>query len=145
MPLKRLSNGPRSTTTAPAKYSHIFWVSYPIVNGWVYVFAVWHVSHTKASGASHTSYAGTTVTTYVKSNDTTSRLLSRSVAMVRVGAVRQRIEIARQKVSRYASLLESARIELAELQALQQEAVRQSRQHHQRQKYVWNVGNFIEN
>ena len=51
------------------------------------------------SGASRTSFAGTTVTTGIKTNDTTSRLLSLSVAMVRVGAMRQRIEIARQRVS----------------------------------------------
>ena len=57
--------------------------------------------------------------------------------------MRQRLVIARQRVSRYESLLEAARIKLTELQALQQEAVRQSRQ--QWQQRVWNVANVIVN
>ena len=143
------------------KISLISWVSYSKVSEWVYALAVWRVSHTKVSGVSRTLFAGTTnaPTGIIKTNDTTSRLLSLSVVMVRVGAVRQRLEIARQTVPRYASLLETARIELTELQALQQEVVRQSRQqwqqqqlhhhhqqqHHQRQQCVWNVVNVIVN
>ena len=98
------------------------------------------------SGASRTLFFGVTNTPtgIIKTNDTTSsRLLSLSVAMVRGGAVRQRLVIARQRVSRYESLLEAARIKLTELQALQQEAVRQSRQ--QWQQRVWNVANVIVN
>ena len=87
------------------------------------------------SGASRTLFVGTTnaPTGIIKTNGTTNWLLSLSVSMVRVGAVRQRLEIARQRVSRYASLLEAARIELTELQALQQEVVRQSWQQWQQQ------------
>ena len=127
MQQKRLSEGHWSSTTPPAKLSRISWVSYPKANEWVYALAVWRGSHSKVSGTSRTLFAGiiNAPTGIIKTNDTTSRLLSLAVVMVRVGAMRQRIEIARQRVSRYASLLETARIEL---QALQQEAVRQSRQ-----------------
>ena len=63
----------------------------------------------------------------IKTAATITLLLSVAVTMPRAGQVRQRLESAHQRVSRYAQLLETAR---NELQALQQEATRQSRQHH---------------